>query len=388
MSSLPQPRVVLGLQGAQMPANAIRGIGQWSNLFVQALVSHHPELVAAVSIDRRLPIPSVVQLLAEDVPVLFSEERPPVGNRERLVFHALSIFEALELTRIWPTWAQDPSVGLVVTVYDMIPSLFPQDYFQGVYRYLLESRYQMAQQADAVMAISRTTEEDVSRLLGVDQNQIVVVPGQVSERYSPYPTGRAGAHTLLPERLGIEPDFILSIGNVDPRKNLCPLIRAYASLPARLRECHQLVLTCSQADPEQLAPLRAVAAELGVGDRVILTSFVDYDTMVLLYQSCHTMVYPSLYEGLGLPVIEAMRCGASTLVSNVGALREIVHDRAGRFDPNDVEDIECKLRRVLDDPAFADRRRSQGISDGLRYTWEQSAQPVQEAYRLAARRRL
>jgi glycosyltransferase involved in cell wall biosynthesis len=370
-----------------MPANAIRGIGRWSNSFVEALVSHRPELVAAVSIDRRLPIPSVVQLLAEDVPVLFSEERPPVGNQERLVFHALSIFEALELTRIWPTWAQDPSVGLVVTVYDMIPSLFPQDYFQGVYRYLLESRYQMAQQADAVMAISRTTKEDVSRLLGVDQKQIFVVPGRVSERFSPYPAGRAGAHTLLPERLGIEPDFILSIGNVDPRKNLRSLIRAYASLPARLRESHQLVLTCSQAEPEQLAPLRAAAAEFGVGDRVVLTSFVDHDTMVLLYQSCHTMVYPSLYEGLGLPVIEAMRCGASTLVSDVGPLREIVHDRAGRFDPNDVADIECKLRRVLDDRAFADRRRSDGISDGLRYTWEQSAQPVQDAYHLAVRRR-
>src|ERR1022692_3036974 len=123
MSSLPQPRVVLGLQGAQMPANAIRGIGRWSNSFVEALVSHHPELVAAVSIDRRLPIPSVVQLLADDVPVLFSEERPPVGEQERLVFHALSIFEALELTRIWPTWAQDPAGGLVVTVYEIIPSL-------------------------------------------------------------------------------------------------------------------------------------------------------------------------------------------------------------------------------------------------------------------------
>ena len=303
------------------------------------------------------------------------------------MFHALSIFEALELTRIWPTWAQEPSVGLVVTVYDMIPSLFPQDYFQGVYRYLLESRNQMAQQADAVMAISRTTAEDVNRLLGVDQNRIFVVPGRVSERFSPYPTGRAGAHTLLPEQLGIEPDFLLSIGNVDPRKNLRSLIRAYASLPNRLRERHQLVLTCSQAEPEALALLRAAAGDLGVSDRVVLTSFVDHDTMVLLYQSCHTMVYPSLYEGLGLPVIEAMRCGASTLVSDVGPLREIVHDPDSRFDPNDVADIEHKLRRVLDDPAFVDRRRSEGISDSLRYTWERSAQPAQAAYRLAARRR-
>jgi glycosyltransferase involved in cell wall biosynthesis len=370
-----------------MPANALRGIGRWSSAFVQSLVNHHPELAAAVSIDRRLPVPSVVQLLPEDIPVLFTEERPPEKDGERLVFHALSVFEALELTRIWPTWAQDASVGLVVTVYDMIPSLFPQDYFHGEYRYLLESRYRMVQQADAVMAISHTTKRDIRQTLDVDKSKIFVVPGQVSERFRPHPIGRQEARELLPELLDIEPDFILSIGNVDPRKNLRTLIRAYASLPARLRTSHQLVLTCSQADREQLASLRIVADELGIGDRVVLTSFVDSDTMVLLYQSCHTMVYPSLYEGLGLPVIEAMRCGACTLVSDVDPLREVVRDPAARFDPTDVGDIAFKLCRVLDDPAFAEQRRSDGMSDCLRYTWEQSSQSVQETYIFAARRR-
>jgi glycosyltransferase involved in cell wall biosynthesis len=387
MSSLAQPRVVLGLQGAQMPANAIRGIGRWSNLYVQSLVRRHPELVAAVSIDRRLPLPQVVQMLPEGVPVLVSEDRPSVGNGERLVFHAFSIFETLELARIWPTWAQDPAVGLVVTVYDMIPALFPQDYFRGAFHYLLDSRLRMAQQADAVIAISRQTGQDVSRLLGIDQSRIFVVPGEVSDRFYPYPAGRAAAHMILPEALDVEPDFILSIGNIDPRKNMSALIRAYACLPEGLRERHQLVLTCSQAFPEQLGVLRGFADDLGVADRLVLTSYVDHDTMALLYQSCHTMVYPSRYEGLGLPVIEAMCCGASTLVSNVGPLREIVHDPAARFEPDDVADIACKLRRVLEDPAFANRRRSEGISDGLRYRWERSDRPAQEAYRLAARRR-
>jgi len=387
MSSPPQPRVVLGLQGAQMPANAIRGIGRWSSLYVRALLRHHPEIVAAVSIDRRLPIPSVVQLLPEEVPVLVSEEHPVARDTERLVFHALSIFEDLELTRVWPLWAQDPSVGLVVTVYDMIPALFPSDYFQGPLRYLLESRYLMTQQADAVIAISGTTAQDVSDLLDIDPRQVFVVPGEPSEKFVPHPAGRAAAHALIEDRLRIEPDFILSIGNVDPRKNLRALIEAYACLPAHLRERHELVLTCSQASTTQLAPLRAAAGELGVGDRVVLTSFVDDDTMVLLYQACGAMVYPSLYEGLGLPVIEAMRSGAPTLVSDVSAMREIVGDPDGRFDPHDVGDMSSKLRRVLEEPVFAERRRAEGITDSLRYTWEQCAKATEEAYRLAAVRR-
>lgn len=370
-----------------MPANAVRGIGRWTSGYVQALVASRPELVAAVSIDRRLPIPSVVQLLPQDVPVVVSEERPAGGSEDRLVFHAFSIFEDLELTRVWPLWAQDPSVGLVVTIYDMIPARFPEDYFRGPLRHLLESRYRMAEQADAVIAISDTTARDVSRLLDVDPSRIFVVPGPHSEKFAPRAGGRSTAYALLADRLPVEADFILSIGNVDPRKNLHALIEAYASLPPALQEAHQLVLTCSQAKDGQLDPLRALAADLGVARRVLLTSFVDDDTIALLYQACHTMVYPSLFEGLGLPVIEAMSCGASTLVSDVDALREIVRDSEGRFDPHDVADISSKLCRVLVDPVFAGRRRSDGIADSARYTWEGSSRAAEDAYRLAARRR-
>jgi len=387
MSSRLQPRVVLGLQGAQMPANAIRGIGRWASLYVQSLVAHRPDLVAAVSIDRRLPIPSVVQVLPQDVPVLVSEQAPNADDDRPLVFHAVSVFEDLELDRLWPAWARDPAVALAVTVHDMIPALFPEDYFQGTLRYLLESRYEMLVQADALIANSRQTRQDVVRLLGVDQNKVFVVPVEPTRAFRPYPTGRAAAHLLLPEELGIEPDFVLSIGNVDPRKNLEALIRAYACLPMRLRARHQLVLTCSQGSAEHLDSIRTTAARLGVGDRVVLTSFVDDDTMVRLYQSCHTMVFPSLYEGLGLPVIEAMRCGACTLVSATGAVREIVHDPRAWFDPYDVADIAATLRRVLEDPTAADERRSQGISDALRFTWEQAQGPVDGAYREAIQRR-
>lgn len=370
----------------QMPANLLRGIGRWASLYIRSLVTHAPHLVAAISIDDRLPIPPIVQQLPEHLPVLVSGEEPSPSGDGPLVFHAMSIFEDLALERIWPLWAQDPAVGLVVTLYDTIPALYPDEYFQGNLQYLLESRYQMLEHADAVIAISRATRQDAIRLLGIDQQRIVVTPVEVPDEFRPYPTGRASAHMLLPQRLGIEPDFILSIGNVDPRKNLPALIRAYACLPWRLRTRHQLVLTCSQAGPDHLASLRSEAVNLGVEDRLVLTSFIDDETMIRLYQACHTMVYPSFYEGLGLPVIEAMRCGACTLVSNTGALREAVHDPDAWFDPYDAGDIGGKLQRALDDSAFADDRRARGISDALHYSWDGTPPGVLEAYRLATLR--
>lgn len=382
-----RPRVVLGLQGAQMPANAIRGIGRWMSCFVQGLVRNRRDLIAAVSIDRRLPIPEVVSLLPEDVPVLVSEERPPVGDSERLVFHAASIFEDLELDRVWPPWAQDPSVALVVTMYDTIPALFPDDYFQGPLRFLLESRYELLRRADAILADSVQTGRDTARLLDVDSTRIFVAPVELPGRFRPHAGGRAAAQALLPEELGIEPNFVLSIGNVDPRKNLAALLRAYACLPPTLRERHQLVLTCSQADDGHLALLRAMADAMGIGDRTVLTSFVDEDTMIRLYQACHTMVFPSLYEGLGLPAIEAMRCGACTLVSGTSALREVVHDPCGWFDPGDVADIGRVLRQALEDDEFADNRRAQAASDARHYRWDRADGPVVAAYHLAAQRR-
>jgi glycosyltransferase involved in cell wall biosynthesis len=368
-----------------MPANVIRGIGRWSEQFVLGLARHNRDLLAAVSIDDRLPIPAVVHQLPEDVPVVVAEERPAIGDSERLVFHQLSVFEDMDLTRLWPSWARHPHVALAVNVHDMIPALFPNDYFQGRLRYLLESRFRMVEFADVVITDSEATAADVVRLLAVKKEATFVAPVQVPSHFAPYPEGPAAAHRLLD--LAVEPNFILSVGNVDPRKNLFALLRAYACLPQTLRDRHQLVITSSQASPDELRPLRIHAENLGVHDRVVLTSFVDDDTMLRLYQACYALVYPSHYEGLGLPVIEAMRCGAPTLVSDIPAFRNLVHNPSARFRPDQVADMSIKLQQLLEDPDLAARRRAESVSDSVALTWETSCQPIIEAYHRAAARR-
>jgi glycosyltransferase involved in cell wall biosynthesis len=367
-----------------MPANAIRGIGRWAHLYTLWLIERFPGMVAAVSIDGRLPIPAVVNSLPLDLPVLVSGE-PPQGVHAPIVFHPMSIFEDLDLACLWPAWAKDPSIGLTVTVYDMIPALYPNDYFQGPMRYMLESRHQMVVHAGSVITDSLATALDVRRLLSVGEDATFVAPVLVAPVFAPHPGGRSAAYRMIPGNRGLDPDFILSIGNVDPRKNLSGLIRAYSCLPPKLRARHQLVLTCSQASPEHLAPLRALAEELGAGDRLVLTSFVDDATMLLLYQACQVMVFPSIYEGLGIPVAEAMRCGAATVVSDIPAMRELVTNPEARFNPYDIPEMGRVLRRALDEPDFTELRRTQGISDSVRLARRTSSRSVLAAYTRAAR---
>ncbi len=363
-----------------MPANAIRGIGRWTTELALALAHTSTDVLAAVSVDPVLPIPALVNHLPSHVPILPSNEKPPVGEGERLVFHIVSAMEDLDLDRLWPRWAQAPAVGLVVTVHDMIPALFPEDYFPGSLKYLLESRHNLVRQADAVIAVSRTTARDARRILGLDQPRVFIVYGSVGSQFAPHPAGQAGAYQELKTTLDVEPGFLLSIGNVDPRKNLSRLLRAYATLPASLRQNHALVITCSQGQSDHLAMLRTHAFELGIKDDVVFTGFLDDATMIKLYQACHAMVFPSLYEGLGLPVIEAMGCGAATVASDIDPIREIISDPLARFNPEDVGAINEALVRVLTDEVFLKRRRAVAKREIAPFNATASAEAAQEAY--------
>lgn len=367
-----------------MPANALRGIGRWCTEYSLALAELRPGTIAAVSVDEQLPLPRVVsRLLATGIPVLPTSQSPRELGDERLVFHVLSPLEDLPLERLWPKWARDPEVGLVATMYDMIPMLFPHDYFQGALKRLLQVRYEMYRQAGATIGISQATIDDAVRLLDLDPERTFVASGGISNRFAPHRSGRIAALSEL-SALGVRKDFLLTIGNVDPRKNVVPLMEAYSAMPTLLRQKHQLVVTCSQADEYHLGFLRRHAELFDIADQVIILPYITDDVMVRLYQSCALMVYPSLYEGLGLPILEAQACGAATLVSDVGPMREIVTEPAARFDPTDSAAVRERIEFALSAPIFLDQLRSTAVQNAARYSWAHSTSAALEAYRRAA----
>jgi glycosyltransferase involved in cell wall biosynthesis len=188
---------------------------------------------------------------------------------------------------------------------------------------------------------------------------------------------------LRRERPRIRPGFLLYVGGDDARKNMEGTIRAYALLPAPLRREHQLVIAC-RIGPLRRFELRTFAASLGIGgDEIELTGFVSEEELAALYRSCGLFIFPSLYEGAGLPVLEAMSCDAPVAASNTSSIPELLGDLEATFDPADPADIARCLTEVLEDPTALDSLRERSRRRLGVYTWERVARETVAGYERA-----
>ena len=184
----------------------------------------------------------------------------------------------------------------------------------------------------------------------------------------------------------IQDGFLLYTGGIEPRKNIDRLLAAYARLPRELRREHQLVIVC-RVLPDEKARLEQTLHGLGIADRVHFTGYVTDDQLVSLYGATTLFVFPSLYEGYGLPVAEAVACGAAVVASNTSSLVELVVEERARFNPYDIESIGSTIARSLTEPALLEhlRRPTSYALD----SWRDVAERTVAAYEgLAARPRV
>jgi glycosyltransferase involved in cell wall biosynthesis len=192
----------------------------------------------------------------------------------------------------------------------------------------------------------------------------------------------ASAHFATPGKpaMAIERPYVLAAGTLEPRKNLERLLEAWAGLPAAVRDAHELVLV-GPAGWEAEAIL-ARARDGGVR----VTGFVPDAELAALYGGCAAFCYPSLYEGFGLPVLEAMLAGAPVITSNVSSLPEVAGDAALLVDPLSVRDIRAALQRLLGDPAERDRLRAAGRARAASFSWDATATGLRDVLRAIASR--
>jgi glycosyltransferase involved in cell wall biosynthesis len=376
--------IILGLQGAQSATNRGRGIARYIEEQTAALAFLAPGRLAAVHLDPQLPAPPVIERLPAAVARLQGAGRPAA---EPGLYHVMSPFEEMALERLWPAWARGREVGLVVTLYDLIPLVFDQSYLvTPPLRTYYRARLELVRGADAVLAISAAAAEDAVRLLGVERDRLFNVSAGCSERFAPAPAGAdplAEARQALPALRG---PFLLYVGGLDVRKNLDRLLEAYARLPAARRASVQLVVA-SPPEHAHMGSLRRLARRLGVAGGLLLTGFVTDELLLTLYRACLAHVMPSAYEGFGLPSLEAMRCGAAAVVSDIPSLRELVPDAEARFDPESVDSIAAVLQRLLDDPDYLARRRARARKLAAPHTWERVAAATLSAYDRVLERR-
>ena len=255
-----------------------------------------------------------------------------LGTRARLL-HLVSPIELdASLNRVWPARAAAHGMYLSVTLHDVIPDLFPGDYLADPgLRRRYRARLELVRAADLVLTNSETTARDGIERLALREERVVCVGGAASAAWSP---ARSRADALVAARAavpGLAERFVLYTGGVDDRKNFRGLFEGWARVPASLRDTWQLVMVCSMDEPTR-NHLRHVARGVGIETGLLLPGYLPDETLRLLYQSTGLFVFPSLYEGFGLPVAEALACGAPTIGSSTSAVAEQLVAEA-RFEP-------------------------------------------------------
>lgn len=273
-----------------------------------------------------------------------------------------------------PRWRRWRSV---VTLHDLAFLRFPETHTAASRAYYAAAA-ESARQAERVIAVSRSTADDAIAWLGVNPTRLRVVHEAAGPEFVPRSSSALAA---LAQRLGFDAGrrYVLAVGTLEPRKNHVLLLEAFARLPADLGV--QLLLASGRGWLD--APIFEAHARLGLGERVRFLGWLGNADLAILYSHAAVLAFPSLYEGFGLPPLEAMACGAPVVSSHAGPMPEVLEDAALLLPPEDPTVWAAALRRVLADAALADDLRNRGRARAAAFSWERAARETRAVYREA-----
>jgi len=269
---------------------------------------------------------------------------------------------------------------LVVTVYDLTFIRYPEALSRARRLYLQTFTRRTCEQAAAIIAISESTADDIVQLLHIPREKIVVAVPGVSDQFQP--VDAAAIETFRQQR-NLPSRFLLHLGTLEPRKNLVMLLRAYADLPTSIREEVHLVLAGGKG--WLYDEIFETVNRLHLQDVVHFPGFVNSVELPLWYNAADALVYPSLFEGWGLPVVEAMASGCPTLVSDISSLPEAAGDTGLRLPPGDVSAWTDAMLLAITDQRWRHNSREAGLSRAYQFTWQATAAATIQAYQRALR---
>jgi glycosyltransferase involved in cell wall biosynthesis len=267
----------------------------------------------------------------------------------------------------------------VVTIHDMTFFTMPEVHEKIKILYFRFFMRAAVRLADAIVFISQSVQKDCIALLGATSGIHTVIPHGKDESLQPATPSPAYDADLkcLGEKYRLPQHFVLYIGTLEPRKNLDRLILAFSEIAARDPEIG-LVLAGKMG--WMMESLSSTIERLGLTARVVFTGFILEEEKPLLLSACAVFVYPSLYEGFGLPVLEALACGAPTITSNISSLPEVAGDAAILIDPLNSAAIAAAMNSLLTNPALRSELRAKGFSQASKFTWQKTASLTAEVY--------
>jgi len=279
-------------------------------------------------------------------------------------------------------------VPCLLTIHDVIPLTFREamGFFRN--RLLYRPGIRLACRLNDVIAtVSEFSRQDIGRKLGIPTEKIRVIPNGIREPYSPDPDLEA----KLAARWRLDTDFILYVGGIHERKNVIRLIQAFSRLVSTSGFPGKLLLTGRTSGAPYQERMKklcdAAVDETAMQERVIFTGFITDQELDSLMRRAIFLVYPSLYEGFGIPVLEAMRLGIPVITSNTTALPEVAGDAALLVNPESVEDICEAMGKLLQDKPLRELLVEKGRQRALPYTWERTGEEYLGLYRSLIRTR-
>ena len=354
--------------------------GTYGESAMQIASEFSSRLLPSQTIRYHYPKPRFSIGATQDVlrPAAESFVRQAYASMSPDVIHVHSLFEGFiedcaglgELSGI-------PGALSSVILYDLIPAIFPDQYLQDdVLRKWYRRKLRDLQRFDVVLCISESTRDDAIRLLGLPAERLFVIDAGVS----PQLLGSSRAdfnEQALRKAYGIEGRFVLYTGNGDARKNVPAAVEAFASVPSEQRAGVQLVL--NQVGDERA--LLAIAEKVGLAKSdLVITGRIDDANLTALQHLCDVFFFPSLYEGFGLPVLEAMACGAAVIAADNSSLPEVVGRRDALFDANSLQSMTACLAKALTDDAFRHSLAADARSRAGKFTWERTARLAVQAW--------
>lgn len=402
-------RLLVDLQACQTPGSGPRGVGRYSHALFSSLLRVAPEHEIHALVSTELPIPVDFSGLNESrvlrvppLPAWGAKRGYKGGAQDTLdglalsslvnslkpdVVHVSHVFEGFGDRVALPRVDKSaPGQLLTATLYDLIPLLFQEHYFQNEnFRQWYLSRVAWLRKADHLLAISESSRSDAINLLGIEPWRITTIHGGISAHFSATADFKINKRAVM-QKYKLRNKFVLYTGGDDHRKNIRGAIEGYAAIPGELRKNCQLVIVCAMEEHRKAMYLGFAKTAGLTKEDVLITGFVSEADLVAFYRTCDVFIFPSLYEGLGLPVLEAMACGAPVLGGDNSSVREIIVRPDAMFDAHSAKSIGDAIGRVLTDEKFADELRQYGIQRAKSFSWDKTAAIARDAFEEAENR--
>lgn len=395
-------KIVIDLQSLQTQSR-FRGIGRYSLALTKAIIKNKKDHEIVIALSNLFP--DTIEEVKEEFKELLpkqnikiwnaisptkecEEENKPnrktsqllremfLSNLKPDIILISSLFEGYIDDAVLSIQEYKTKIPTATILYDLIPFISPQKYLShkptSLWYY---NKIDILKKSNSLLSISNSAKKEAIDYLNFNENSITNISTAVDTTIFK----KTEVPSSFKEKYNITKPFLMHTSAYEPRKNFIELIEAFAQIKKEVREKYQLVFVC-KLSPEQEIELYDIAKQNNLSkDELILTGFIPDEDLVLFYSSCHLFVFPSQHEGFGLPVLEAMCCGAAVIGSNTSSIPEVIELKEALFDPFNIESISSKIYEALTNQEFYEKLLENSKIQSLKFSWDKSAKIAIEA---------